>query len=78
MIQGLAERQMDGILLSPINKGKEFGEFLLSLNIPIVCLGNVEGVAATAITELLAQIETENYAPKSIYLKYSILDGETL
>jgi len=222
LIQGLAERQMDGILLSPINKGKEFEEFLLSLNIPIVCLGNqvsesittvqvnemngaadaaefivskgyknivficpplsakkeqniyvheqrlkgfkeamskhpdigssvvgetdflpvvkkilkektektaflcsgdsyalnimrwgrerklsipedfglmgfdnistleyvspklttvstnVEGVAATAITELLAQIEAEDYVPKSIYLKYRILDGETL
>lgn len=222
LIQGLAERQMDGILISPINKGKEFEEFLLSLNIPVVCLGNqvsdnittvqvnemdaavdavelivskgyrniificpplavkkeqniyvheqrvlgfgsalakypditsfvvgekeflpavkkildgkkektaflcsgdsyalnimrwarknglsipkdfglmgfdnistleyvspklttvstnVEGVAATAITELLAQIEAEDYAPKSIYLKYRIMEGETL
>lgn len=222
LIQGLAERRMDGILLSPINKGKEFEEFLLSLNIPVVCLGNqisdrittvqvnemnaavdavelivskgyknivficpplsvkkeqniyvheqrltgfravmaghpdltssvvgekdflpvvkemldkktertaflcsgdsyalnimrwgrkngfsipedfglmgfdnistleyvspklatvstnVEGVAATAITELLAQIDAEDYAPKSIYLNHKILDGETL
>lgn len=222
LIQGLAERQMDGILISPINKGKEFEEFLLSLNIPVVCLGNqvsdnittvqvnerdaaveavelivskgyrnivficpplsvkkkqniyvheqrllgfqsamaghpgimsavvgeqdflpaikdildrktektaflcsgdsyalnimrwgrknglsipedfglmgfdnistleyvsprlttvstnVEGVAATAITELLSQIDAEDYAPKSIYLKYRIMEGETL
>ncbi len=40
LIQGLADRQMEGILISPINKGKEFEEFLLSLNIPVVCIGN--------------------------------------
>ena len=40
LIQGLADRQMEGLLISPINKGKEFEEFLLSLNIPIVCIGN--------------------------------------
>ncbi|MDO4522737.1 MAG: LacI family DNA-binding transcriptional regulator [Eubacteriales bacterium] len=40
LIQGLADRQMEGILISPINKGKEFEEFLLSLGIPIVCIGN--------------------------------------
>lgn len=40
LIQGLADRQMEGLLISPINKGKEFEEFLLSLHIPIVCIGN--------------------------------------
>lgn len=40
LIQGLAERQMEGILISPMNKGKEFEDFLLSLHIPIVCMGN--------------------------------------
>lgn len=40
LIQGLADRQMEGLLISPINKGKDFEEFLLSLHIPIVCIGN--------------------------------------
>ncbi len=40
LIQGLANRQMEGILISPVNKGEEFEQFLLSLNIPIVCIGN--------------------------------------
>lgn len=40
LIQGLADRQMEGLLISPINQGKEFEEFLLSLHIPVVCIGN--------------------------------------
>ena len=40
LIQGLADRQMEGILINPINKGKEFEDFLESLNIPVVCMGN--------------------------------------
>ncbi len=40
LIQGLADRKVDGILISPINKGENFVEFLKSLHIPIVCLGN--------------------------------------
>ncbi len=40
LIQGLADRQVDGILISPISKGKEFEQFLLSLHIPVVCMGN--------------------------------------
>lgn len=40
LIQGLADRQMEGLLISPINKGKEFEDFLLSLHIPVVCIGN--------------------------------------
>ena len=40
LIQGLAERQMEGILISPINKGESFEQFLLSLHVPVVCIGN--------------------------------------
>lgn len=65
LIQGLADRQMEGILISPINKGKEFEEFLLSLHLPIVCIGNRvsdsittvqvnEMEAAAGATELIA------------------------
>jgi LacI family transcriptional regulator len=40
---------------------------------------NLEGVAATAVTELLQQIEANGeYSPKSIYLKYEVLDRDTL
>ncbi|MDD6667598.1 MAG: LacI family DNA-binding transcriptional regulator [Lachnospiraceae bacterium] len=40
LIQGLAARQVEGIILSPMNQGTEFESFLKSLGIPCVCLGN--------------------------------------
>lgn len=49
LIQGLADRQMDGILMSPINKGKSFEEFLLSLHLPIVCIGNQVSDSITTV-----------------------------
>lgn len=59
LIQGLADRQMEGILISPINKGKEFEKFLLSLNIPVVCMGNQVSDAFTTvqINEMAATME---------------------
>ena len=39
---------------------------------------NVEGVASTAVVELIQQIESEVYSPKSIYLNHKILDRDTL
>ena len=35
-------------------------------------------VAATAVVELIQQIESEDYSPKSIYLNHKILDRDTL
>lgn len=49
LIQGLADRQMDGIIISPINKGKEFEAFLKNLNIPVVCIGNQISNAFTTV-----------------------------
>ncbi len=49
LIQGLADRQMEGILISPLNKGKGFEEFLLSLNIPVICIGNHVSDAITTV-----------------------------
>lgn len=49
LIQGLADRQMEGILLSPLNKGKDFEAFLQSLNIPVVCMGNQVSDAFTTV-----------------------------
>ena len=42
------------------------------------CTTNVEGVASTAVVELIQQIESEVYSPKSIYLNHKILDRDTL
>jgi LacI family transcriptional regulator len=40
---------------------------------------NLEGVAVTAVSELLQEMESgESYEPKTIFLKYEILDRETL
>lgn len=59
LLQGLAERQMDGILLSPINKGKKFEEFLFSLNVPVVCIGNQvsENITTVQVNEMAAAID---------------------
>ena len=39
---------------------------------------NLEGVASTAVVELIQQIDSKEYSPKSIYLNYNILDRDTL
>lgn len=39
-IENLYSMSVDGIVLCPINHGEEFENFLLSLNIPIVTIGN--------------------------------------
>lgn len=59
LIQGLADRQMEGILISPVNKGKAFEEFLLSLNIPIVCIGNrvSDRITTVQVNEMQAAME---------------------
>lgn len=59
LIQGLADRQMDGILMSPINKGKQFEEFLLSLHLPIVCIGNQvsDSITTVQVNEMEATME---------------------
>jgi len=36
----LAGRQMDGIIIMSVNKGQQFEQYLKSLNIPIVTIGN--------------------------------------
>lgn len=59
LIQGLADRQMEGILISPINKGKEFEDFLLSLHIPVVCIGNrvSDSITTVQVNEMQATID---------------------
>jgi LacI family transcriptional regulator len=59
LIQGLADRQMEGLLISPINKGKDFEDFLLSLHIPIVCIGNrvSDSITTVQVNEMEAAME---------------------
>lgn len=62
LIQGLADRQMEGLLISPINKGKEFEQFLLSLDIPIVCIGNrvSDSITTVQVNEMEAASDAVN------------------
>lgn len=59
LIQGLADRQMEGILISPMNKGKDFEEFLLSLHIPVVCIGNrvSDSITTVQVNEMSATVD---------------------
>ena len=59
LIQGLADRQMEGLLISPINKGKDFEDFLLSLHIPIVCIGNrvSDSITTVQVNEMQATMD---------------------
>ncbi len=40
LIQGLCDRQMEGLIISPTGSGEDFIRFLKSLEIPVVCIGN--------------------------------------
>ena len=55
-IRDFTDRRMEGILLSPISKGPEFEQFLLSLGTPVVCIGNYvsEQISTVMIDEELA------------------------
>lgn len=58
-IRDFSDRRMEGILLSPISKGPEFEHFLLSLGIPVVCIGNYisDKISTVMIDEELAARE---------------------
>lgn len=40
LIRRLADYHMDGLILSPVNEGEEFANFLKGLGIPLVIIGN--------------------------------------
>jgi LacI family transcriptional regulator len=40
IINSMVDRRLDGIILCPVNKGPEFVNYLLSLPIPVVVIGN--------------------------------------
>lgn len=66
-IREFADRHMDGILLSAINKGEEFEAFLTSLNVPIVCIGNY--VSDAFSTVLIDEAKAAQDAVKLILSK---------
>lgn len=67
LISGLAERQMEGIIINPVGKGKKYEEFLLSLNTPIVCIGNK--VSDKFTTVLINEAQAAEDATKLIVSK---------
>lgn len=40
LLKRLVDYHVDGIILSPVNKGDKYGEFLKGLNTPVVVIGN--------------------------------------
>lgn len=71
LIQGLAERQMEGIIINPLNQGKEFEEFLLSLRIPTVCIGNQvsEKITTVQVNEMVAAMDAVEFIASKGYEK---------
>lgn len=71
LIQGLADRQMEGILISPINKGKDFEDFLLSLHIPVVCIGNrvSDSITTVQVNEMQATMDAVELIASKGYQK---------
>lgn len=69
LIQGLAERQMEGILINPMEKGEEFEQYLLSLNIPIVCIGNKvsDKITTVQVNEMAATMDAVKHIVSKDY-----------
>ena len=66
-IREFADRRMEGILLSAVNKGKKFEDFLKSLNVPIVCIGN--DVSNSFSTVMIDEAQAAKDAVKLILSK---------
>lgn len=40
LIQNLIDRRVDGLIICPVNKGQKFNDFLKTLEVPVVIIGN--------------------------------------
>lgn len=62
---------MEGILINPINKGESFEQFLLSLHVPVVCIGNqVSGKITTVqVNEMVATMDAVKHIVSKDYEK---------
>lgn len=60
---------MEGILINPINKGESFEQFLLSLHVPVVCIGNqVSGKITTVqVNEMVATMDAVKHIVSKDY-----------
>jgi LacI family transcriptional regulator len=71
LINSMVDRRVDGIILCPVNKGPEFEQFLLSLPIPVVVIGNYisERIPFVGINEKQAANEGVDILIKKGYKK---------
>ena len=82
-INNLYHMAVDGIILCPVNNGEEYENYLLSLNIPIVTIGNkLNRIPYIGINNSLAMKETVEYViqngyQKLIYVKPKLLEKNT-
>ena len=82
-IQNLYHMSVDGIILCPVNDGEGYENFLLSLNIPIVTIGNrlaripYVGIDnATATGEVVIELLEQGYE-KLVYVKPGLTQRNT-
>lgn len=74
-INNLYQMSVDGIIICPMNKGEEYENYLLSLDIPIVTIGNrLDRLPYIGIDNAAAMCETVEYVlskgyEKLIYVK---------
>ena len=82
-IEKLSEMCVDGIVICPINQGEEFENYLLSLKIPVVTIGNrLKNIPYIGINNALAMQETVDYVVSKgynrlIYVKPHLLKNNT-
>jgi LacI family transcriptional regulator len=69
IIDSMVDRRVDGIILCPVNKGPQFEEYLLSLPIPVVVIGNYisDRITFVGINEKQAAYEAVDILLKKAY-----------
>lgn len=82
-IENLYHMSVDGIILCPVNSGIEYENYLLSLNIPIVTIGNkLSGIPyigidnKLAIKDVVTSLQEKGYK-KLIYIKPNLVQRNT-
>ena len=82
-IENLYHMSVDGIILCPVNSGIEYENYLLSLNIPIVTIGNkLSGIPyigidnKLAIKDVVMSLQEKGYK-KLIYIKPNLVQRNT-
>lgn len=82
-IKNLYHMSVDGIVLCPVNSGEEYENYLLSLNIPVVTIGNkLNRIPYAGIDNALAMKETVEYVlskgyKRLIYVKPALKGKNT-